>query len=176
MGAENEKQLNVRSHNNWLGSSEKKKKQTDFSCSLHWLSNRNAVTNYWCSRDLQEEESFQVRHYPCKRVEKQQSLSQFPPSLPFPYLLLQDILALQDNGKKKSKPSGNPEVHLSFSKNLDSSSMLYYIRYSIMQFPSLIHKTSPQNLAALHKICLWLLFLEVLMKTRGLIDSIAEEL
>lgn len=105
-----------------------------------------------------------------------------PPSLPFPYLLLEDILPLQDYEKKKkkenSKPFGNPEVNLSFNKNLYSSSMLYCIRYSIMQFPSPIHKTPPQNqnLAALYKICLWLLFLEVLMKTRGLIDSISEEL
>lgn len=29
-----------------------------------------------------------------------------------------------------------------------------------MQFPSPIHTTPPQNLAALYKICLWLLFLE----------------
>lgn len=99
-----------------------------------------------------------------------------PPITPISISSPSRHLSSSGQWEKKSKPSGNPEVHLSFSKNLDSSSMLYYTRYSIMQFPSLIHKTSPQNLAALHKICLWLLFLEVLMKTRGLIDSIAEEL
>lgn len=64
---------------------------------------------------------------------------------------------------KKNKtvsPLEIQEVNLSFNKNLYSSSILYYIRYPIMQFPSPIHKTPPQNLAALYKICLWLLFLK----------------
>lgn len=52
------------------------------------------------------------------------------------------------------------EVNLSFNKNLYSSSILYYIRNPIMQLLSPIHKTPPQNLAALYKICLWLLLLE----------------
>lgn len=91
---------------------------------------------------------------------KRSSLSQFPPSLTFPYLLLQNFLPLEDNGKKTVSLLEIQEVNLSFNKNLYSSSILYHIRYSIMQFPATMHKTPPQNRAALFKICWWLLFLE----------------
>lgn len=87
----------------------------------------------------------------------------YPPSLTFPYLLLQNFLLLQENEKKIKKTVSLleiQEVNLSFNKNLYSSSILYYIRNPIMQLLSPIHKTPPQNLAALYKICLWLLLLE----------------
>lgn len=177
-GAENEKQLNVRSDNNWLGSS-KVKKKVDSSCSLHWLSNKNAVTNHWCSRDLEERESFQVRHYPCKRVEEAAKSTTFTP---IPHISISSPpKLLTSSGKwKKIKKTVSlleiQEVNLSFNKNLYSSSILYYIRNPIMQPLSPIHKTPPQNLAALYKICLWLLLLEEGPRWRSLTDSSADEL